>query len=452
MRPSRWYRVRGWLAVVVLLGLMWPVQLATYHNRVKAEFRTEVLPYFRSHGTVEKYGEYLPGESATIAFMGGFRNMARTLLWMKVDELWHGGRWYRMLPVMVAVTRVDPQFITIWETFGWHLAWNLNAAAKEQSMEAARELAALTGELHELGGAVVAQLPRPLAADLADAQRDVATAAEALDQARADERRLDVAMSRLQEGLKAQRYAWERVAALRKDVDMSQIADTQRDLLATAEGLIRSRREENRWVQEGIDTDKAGIRANPDRYEMYWELSWLYFDRIKEYHRAEEMLLETLRRFPANRKATPERQKMVRSPFYVYHTLAHCYEYQLEVDKAIVVWKRVMREVSKHPVPEVPERSLRELETWGDDPAWGIIMIHREQRIRESRFLPPWNYTSARGKAALAWWAKNESNPEAIERVERLKLILRGEPPGTKKPKRRFERDESHGEAANGTT
>ena len=446
MRPPGSYRAWSWLAIVVLLGLMWPVQLATYHNRVKVDFRTVVLPYFKSHGTVEKYGEYLPGESATIAFMGGFRNIGRTLLWMKVDELWHGGRWYRMLPVMVAVTRVDPHFITVWETFGWHLAWNLNAAAKEQSVAAARELAVSAEALDQMGGDVLGDLPEPLAKDLAGAQREVNTAAQALDQAYTDEGRMQTAMSELRNGLGHQRYAWENVAeALSDDQLMSQIGAAQGDVLTAAQSLVRGRREERRWIQEGIDIDQAGIRANPDRYEMYWELSWLYFDRIKEYHKADKMLLETLRKFPANRKAPRERQKLVRAPFYVYHTLAHCYEYQLEVDKAIAVWKRVMREVPKHPVPEVPKRSLRELEKWGNDPAWGIILIQREQKIRRSRFLPPWNYTSPKGKAALAWWAENENNPEAVERVETLKRILRGELEGAK-PKRRFERDESPNE------
>jgi len=251
MRPSRRSgKFWGWLAIAVILGLMWPVQMATFLNPVKMHYRTEVLPYFKSHGDVERFGGYIAGESATGAFMAGFRNIARTLLWIKVDELWHGGRWYRMLPVMVAITRVDPHFITVWETFGWHLAWNLNAAAKEGSIQAARDIESAARGLHEAMRQVSPELEKPLADDLADAQREVEIATRDLNEAYLDQQRLNEVLAGLRDALQHLAYAWERAAASIQDTSvLAPITQAQGNLLGSAERLAHQRAEERQELR-----------------------------------------------------------------------------------------------------------------------------------------------------------------------------------------------------------
>jgi tetratricopeptide (TPR) repeat protein len=453
MRPGHRYRLWAWLAIVVILGLLWPVQLSSYYNPVKAKYRSGWI-YRKSSDVAGSYGGPLAGEPATLALLAGFRSIARTLLWIKVDELWHGGRWYRMLPVMVAITRVDPHFITVWETFGWHLAWNMNAAAKDNSMQAGRDIEIAARSLHQaMLDATASGLPKPVAKDLAEAQGEVEDATRELDESYTDEKRLKQALSTLRGALEHLTYAWGAAAEALGDRQAAAAAtDAAADILGSAERLVRSRREEQHWIHEGIAIDEAGIRANPDRYEMYWELAWLYFDRVKEYHQAEKQLLLTIKEFPANAPKPKSGPEPSRAPFYVYHSLAHCYEYQLEVDKAIAMWKRIQREVPNHPVPVVPKRSLKELETYGNDPAWGVIMIQREERIRKGRLLPPWHYTSPQGRAALAWWQKNKDNPEAIQRVETLQQKLREPAPEETTPKRRLERDEPHPQPAGNTS
>jgi tetratricopeptide (TPR) repeat protein len=79
--------------------------------------------------------------AALVAALGGFRYLAADLLWMESDEVWHSGDWWAMVPLLEAVTALDPNFVLAWRTLGWHQAWNLHAAetspiAKRQRIEA----------------------------------------------------------------------------------------------------------------------------------------------------------------------------------------------------------------------------------------------------------------------------------------------------------------------------
>jgi tetratricopeptide (TPR) repeat protein len=82
------------------------------------------------------------GTLALVAMLGGFRNIAANMLWLKSDEYWHqgGSGWWRMLPILRTITTLDPHFIEAWDILGWHCAWNLhsdaNEADKDQWIEA----------------------------------------------------------------------------------------------------------------------------------------------------------------------------------------------------------------------------------------------------------------------------------------------------------------------------
>ena len=67
---------------------------------------------------------------AVIAALGGFRTVAADLLWLKAERVWDGGSWWAMLPILDAVTQLDPQFILAWEVYGWHAAYNLHAESE----------------------------------------------------------------------------------------------------------------------------------------------------------------------------------------------------------------------------------------------------------------------------------------------------------------------------------
>jgi len=72
-----------------------------------------------------------PGEFATNFVIGGSSAIAVDILWLEMDEMWHCGKWFEMLPILRAVTWMQPHFVEAWELGGWHLAYNLHAYAKE---------------------------------------------------------------------------------------------------------------------------------------------------------------------------------------------------------------------------------------------------------------------------------------------------------------------------------
>ncbi len=61
------------------------------------------------------------------AILGGFREIAASMLWVKVHTLWNEGKgtWLKCLNLMRAVTLLDPHWIEPWRTTAWHLAYNL---------------------------------------------------------------------------------------------------------------------------------------------------------------------------------------------------------------------------------------------------------------------------------------------------------------------------------------
>jgi len=61
------------------------------------------------------------------AILGGFREIAASMLWLKMDAMWHAGQahWFEGLHVMRTVTLLDPHWLQPWWVTGWHLAYNL---------------------------------------------------------------------------------------------------------------------------------------------------------------------------------------------------------------------------------------------------------------------------------------------------------------------------------------
>lgn len=72
------------------------------------------------------------------AILGGFRSIAVDLMWMKCDDYWESGRWFRMLPLARSITRLEPSFVEVWYLTGWQLAYNMSVEA--QSIDECRRL------------------------------------------------------------------------------------------------------------------------------------------------------------------------------------------------------------------------------------------------------------------------------------------------------------------------
>ncbi|MDD5680662.1 MAG: hypothetical protein PHI59_05435, partial [Candidatus Omnitrophica bacterium] len=57
----------------------------------------------------------MPGEFVTNFVIGGFRGIAVDLLWLSIDEMWHTGKWFEIIPLLRGITWMQPHFLEAWE-------------------------------------------------------------------------------------------------------------------------------------------------------------------------------------------------------------------------------------------------------------------------------------------------------------------------------------------------
>jgi tetratricopeptide (TPR) repeat protein len=208
MSRDRVATVMGWLVVVGLLLLLQPALRWTNHDRL-------VLGLNRPM-PVTKIVDFDPTAITGViigAILGGFREVAATMLWIKVDELWDKGKGteFKTLNLMRAVTLLDPHWLEPWRITAWHLAYNLYVETEDPQ---------------------------------------------------------------------------------------------ERALL----------------LEKAVACLKEGISWNPDTYDLYFELGWTYFDKIKDYEQATKWL---------------EAAMQFEHPEYIERLIAHAYERIPEITLAL---------------------------------------------------------------------------------------------------------------------
>ncbi len=90
----------------------------------------------------------------------------------------------------------------------------------------------------------------------------------------------------------------------------------------------RDRAESERWLREGIAFLKEGIAANREKADLYFDLGWTYFDRMKDYAAALPYLEMAARK--SDSKVTAR-------------VLAHTYAKLGHDAKALRLWKDIAR-------------------------------------------------------------------------------------------------------------
>ncbi len=102
--------------------------------------------------------------------------------------------------------------------------------------------------------------------------------------------------------------------------------------------------EKERILQYGMDFLKEGIKYNPEDYQIYWEIAWIYYER-NQYDTALEYL-EKAERFP--------------HPFFVESLKGHIYIKKGEKEKAKKVWRLIKEKFPE--VKDLAEKFLRKIE------------------------------------------------------------------------------------------
>jgi tetratricopeptide (TPR) repeat protein len=147
------------------------------------------------------------------AILGGFREVAASMLWMKTDYLWDKGEGASVeaLWTMRLTTLLDPHWLEPWRITGWHLAYNLFVETDDPVLKA-------------------------------------------------------------------------------------------------------------KFLQMGVDSLKEGVSWNPDRYDLYFELGWTYFDKVRDYEEAVKWLEASIQ-FP--------------HPEYIDRLIAHAFERLPDMPRAL---------------------------------------------------------------------------------------------------------------------
>ncbi len=240
----------GILAVVVLFGLLQVSLKSTNYDRLVLGLNrpmplTKIVDFDPTAVTGVVIG----------AALGGFREVAATMLWIKVDERWDEGKGTEAgtLGLMRSTTLLDPHWLEPWRIMGWHLAYNLYVETKDP-----REQAIL--------------------------------------------------------------------------------------------------------LSKGIACLKEGISWNPDVYDLYFELGWTYFDKIKDFENAAKWLSAATQ---------------FEHPEYIERLIAHAYERLPEIDKALDWYDYCLK---RNP---------------GDHTAAGATITIRERYLRSWRLYKAKQYDAA---------------------------------------------------------
>lgn len=151
------------------------------------------------------------------------------------------------------------------------------------------------------------------------------------------------------------------------------------------------------YIEMGLKFLEEGIKWNPDRYELFFELGWTYYDKLNEYEKAAAIFQQALQK---------KDEFGSRPPTYIWRMIAHAYERYPRIDEAVRWWQIDAQVEPDHPVHRgalqtIHERYVRAwkhfergeldeamaalLEDWQKDDPYDTIGMHFKARIYERK-------------------------------------------------------------------
>jgi tetratricopeptide (TPR) repeat protein len=102
-------------------------------------------------------------------------------------------------------------------------------------------------------------------------------------------------------------------------------------------------RSDRRLIPSALEFLEQGIKNNPNVYDLYFEMAFTHYTmKIRDPERAIYWTKKTIGKKTSDGDPTPR---------FVYHTLAHSYETNGELDKCLEVWKE-RRDLSKRQIEQ----------------------------------------------------------------------------------------------------
>lgn len=267
----------------------------------------------------------MPGQVAGSLVLGGFRGIAADLLWLNVEDFWHKGQHYKMLPLLDSVSWLQPQYITVWAIGGWHMTYNIFANVGGTVSGIEKQLEETLQGLSEQEKRAVQPVLK-IAGEVTALKEDL----QGYDSQGMPENKIPALIVRLDS------YDAALAAELQKNKNIQPVAEIVQSLASVP-------REQLFWYDRGINFLKRGLTYNREKYDLYFELGWTYYHKGMDYANASRYL-ERAVKFP--------------HPDYVDSVLAHAYELNGEVDKALAQWEKQL-DSSFHSIAERAVRAIK---------------------------------------------------------------------------------------------
>ncbi|MCM8768295.1 MAG: hypothetical protein NC911_01215 [Candidatus Omnitrophica bacterium] len=306
---------KNWVNLFVAILLFIPLRFLQvsidYHKKLE-DLETGVL--------------LMPGQMAGSLVLSGFKGLAADLLWLNVEEYWHSGQHYKMLPLLEAVAWLQPTYVTVWAVGGWHMAYNIYVQAGQDEGKISEQLEKIQKDW--------SPSEQEKYRAISEAVKANKTILEQLDKKGKTEE--------LVRGYLASLEKHEtKITALAEKESGNKAVELVNTLLAIPRNKIF-------WYQQGVQFLKKGITYNPDKYDLYFELGWTYYHKGMDYPNAVKYL-----------------EKAIKHPHpdYVDDVLAHAYEKNGQIDKAIAQWEYLMKIAPSF--KGIAERMIHDLKTKG---------------------------------------------------------------------------------------
>lgn len=304
---------KNWINLFVALLLFIPLRFLQvsidYHKKLE-DLETGLL--------------LLPGQAAGSLVLSGFKGLAADLLWLNVEDYWHSGQHYKMLPLLEAVAWLQPTYITVWAVGGWHMAYNIYVQVGQNESK-------LSEELEKMKQSWSPQEKNKYRV-LEEALAENKTILEQLDKKGKTEELVRDYLQRLE------KYEGK--------IDL--LGEKENKAVETVKSMLNIPRNKIYWYLQGVQFLKKGITYNPDKYDLYFELGWTYYHKGMDYPNAVKYL-----------------EKAIKHPHpdYVDDVLAHAYEKNGQIQKAIAQWEFLMAKAPSF--RSIAERMIHDLKTKG---------------------------------------------------------------------------------------
>ncbi len=285
------------------------------------------IDYTRKVEDLESGLLLMPGQIAGSLVLSGFKGIAADLLWLNIENYWHSGQHYKMLPLLESIAWLQPHYITVWAVGGWHMSYNIFAEVRDAKQNLIKKYKEKIKKLSEKEKKNIEKL-------LAIGNRTTYLIKNLGLKEGIQEDKIPELLSELNNyEYYLNNYRYE------KNSKNAFFVEAVKQFVACVKEMLY-------WYTQGIEFDKKGVAYNPDRYDLYFETGWTYYHKGKDYKNAVRYLEKAVK-FP--------------HPDYVDDCLAHAYEKNGQVDMAMKQWKKLLNTNFK----DIAKRAIKELKTKG---------------------------------------------------------------------------------------